>query len=917
MDKEPAENKKLIEVALPLDKINPNFEHEKNINSMHPKNLHQWWARRPFSAARAVLWASIVDDPSSHPEEFPTPEAQERERERLFEILEDLSDWKKSNDAKVIEDAREELKKYLGNNLNKEIQFLDPFSGGGAIPFEAQRLGLKGAAFDLNPVAVLINKAMIEIPPRFTGIKPVNKRDKRLISGQNDLFGVSQDLKYYGALLKQLAYEKVKDIYPTSIAVPEDLGGGKAEIFSWIWVYTLKCPNPICGCETPLYLNCILDGRKSNEAYLRPYYDNNKLLFKVMHEKFHSDENKGTMNRQGAICAHCRNLINREYIRDEGIKHKLSRRLVAIVSYKNGERLYLNPDFEEEEKEAKVTLPEEYPSGKFANNPQNLGTGEYGLANFEQLFSNRQMQGLVALCTSLNEIRNRIEEDAIYAGMEDDKIHLRDGGKGALAYSEALSVYLAFAIDKEVASSNVVTRWENDNALAKPAFSRQSLYMQWMTPEVNIFGGRAGSFKTINDTIAESLLSFPCNIPEGIAKQHNAQEDFGLKNVIISTDPPYYDNIQYADISDFYYIWLRFNLKDIYPNLFKTTLTPKQEEIVAQPYRYGRKEEAKKHFESGMQKAMENIYSSATPDIPVTIYYAYKQSETEAKKTSSSGWETMLNAIIKAGFSIKATWPLKTENPAKSNLKINMLTTSVVIVCRKKEKGDFFCTKRQFLKALREGLKPTLTLLQETNLAPVDLAQSAIGPGMAIFSKYDKVLSADGSEMTVKEALQAINEEVGVCLNEFGEALDNESRFCIALYLQCEFNDIKSGDADILALAKDTSISKLKNDGIVEAGKGMVRLTPREKLPEIKGNDDIWLLCHRLVFSLEKNGIKGCAKEMRKIQGTAALGKIKNLAYELYTISERKNWNQEAYLYNSLVVSWADIASEASKRTLL
>lgn len=754
---------------------------------------------------------------------------------------------------------------------------------------------------------------MIEIPPRFAGIKPVNKRDKGIITGQNDLFGISQDLKYYGALLKQLAYEKVKDIYPTSIAVPEKLGGGKAEIFSWIWVYTLKCPNPICGCETPLYLNCILDGKKGNEAYLHSRYDDNKLLFYVIHEKFPSGENKGTMDRQGAVCAHCKNPINREYIYNAGIKQELSRRLAAVVPYKNGRRLYLSADLEEEEKAKTIPLPEDYPQGNIAHNPANLQTSIYGMDTFEQLFSNRQMQGLVALCTSLKEIRNRIEEDAICAGMEDDKIHLRDGGKGALAYSEALSVYLAFAIDKEVASSNVVTRWENDNALAKPAFSRQALYMQWMTPEVNIFGERAGSFRTINDTIAESLLSFPCNIPEGIAKQHNAQEDFGLKNVIISTDPPYYDNIQYADISDFYYIWLRFNLKDIYPNLFKTTLTPKQEEVVAQPYRYGGKTEAKKHFESGMQKAMENIYLSATSDIPVTIYYAYKQSETEAKKTSSSGWETMLNAIIKSGFSIKATWPLKTENPAKSNLKTNMLTTSVVIVCRKKEKGDIVCTKRQFLKELREGLKPALTLLQETNLAPVDLAQAAIGPGMSIFSRYDKVISADGTEMTVKEALQAINEEVDVCLNEFGEALDNESRFCTALYSQCEFNDIKSGDADILALAKDTSISKLKNDEIVEAGKGLVRLTPREKLPEIKGNDSIWLLCQRLVFSLEKNGIKGCAEKMRKIGDTAVLGKIKNLAYELYTISERRNWNQEAYLYNSLVVSWADIASEASK----
>lgn len=908
MNANSTETRKLIEVALPLDKINPNFESEKRTPG-GPKSIHQWWARRPFTSARAVIWASIVDDPSSRPKQFPTQEAIERERERLFGILEDLSDWKKSSDKVLIEEARRELRKYLGNDSSSEIQFLDPFSGGGAIPLEAQRLGLKVAAFDLNPVSVIINKSMIEIPPRFVGVNSVSQNNKKLVGSSSGMYGMAQDLEYYGNLLEQLAYEKVKDKYPTTVNLPQELGGRTAEVFAWIWVRTVKCPNPRCHCEVPLYRNCILDDKKGREAYIQPYYEDGNLCFDIIHKKFPSDGQKYTIDRHGARCSNCGTPIDLEYVREEGRKHRLISRLAGIVVYNGNKRLYLSPSLEEEQK-ANVPLPEDFPEGTMADNPANLQKGTYGFNNFEELFSNRQMQGLVALCETLKDIRNRIEKDAISIGMANNKLPLRDGGKGALAYAEALSVYLAFAIDKTAAVSNTMSQWEVGSS-PQALYNNQSINMKYMWPEANIFGNKAGSFKQTNTSIADCLNSFPSNVLEGTAKQHNAQEKFDLKNIIISTDPPYYDNIQYADISDFYYIWLKFNLREIYPALFRTVLTPKQEEIVAQRWRYGGEEAAKEHFELGMQNAMKNIYSSARTDIPVTIFYAYK----ESGASDSSGWETMLNAIIKAGFSITATWPLRTEAAKPTNSKANTLTTSVVIVCRKR-KGSSFCQKRQFLSELKQELKPALERLQKANLAPVDLAQASIGPGIAIFSRYDSVLSADGREVTVGEALQLINQEVDICLHEFGESLDNESRFCLTLFQQYGFKDMKSGEADILAQAKDTSISKLKNEGLVDAGEGLVQLVTRERLPEIKGNEDnIWFLCQRLVYKLQKDGIKGCAKELRKIKDSNRT-KVKNLAYYLYTISDKKNWNSEAYEYNSLVVAWQDLKSELSRPAL-
>lgn len=910
--------KKLIEVALPLEYMNSCSEYEKKPGiGAHPRGIHHWWARRPFTTARAIIWASVIDDPSSHPEQFPTEEDQNRERNRLFSILENLSDWNKSNDIEIISAAREEVQKTFGKGMPV---FLDLFAGGGAIPFEAQRLGFKVYAHDLNPVSVLINKAMIEIPPLFLGIKPVNREIRENIAFEldswNGLDGLIKDLIYYGEILRQTAQEKVGDMYP-QVNIPKKYGGGKSTVVAWIWTRTVKCPNPMCGKELPLMKSYVLSGKKGREAFVRPYYEGEKLSFQVVNEKY-GNKKSGTVSRNGVVCPCCGSPVDFEYVRVEGQQGRMSTRLAAIVAEGKRCKLYLSPD-PEQELAANVSFPEHYPEGNISYSPGCLNTNAYGLDRFELLFSNRQMQALVAFSDSLPTIRKKIEADAIKAGMPDDHIPLSAGGTGAFAYSEALSVYLAFSIDRVANFSNTATKWASTNEKVMFLFSRQAISMTWDYPEANIFGNSVGSFTQVNEYIADCIKTFPVNVQRGVAEQHNAQIDCGLRNLVISTDPPYYDNVPYADLADFFYIWLRYNVKEIYPELFRTMLTPKNEEIVAQRYRFdGDADKAKHYFENSMKKACENIYLYADESVPVTIYYAYKQSDTDLKDstvvTSSAGWETMLNAIIQAGFSITGTWPVRTETTVALKTNWNALASSIVLVCRKRPKEASICTRRNFVNELKRELKPALKKLQSSNIAPVDLAQSAIGPGIGVYSKYSQVFEADGTPMSVRSALQIINQELDLYFNEQDGELDAESRFCVDLYSQATFNEILFGDANTLATAKNTSVAIMASHGILYAQKGKVHLIERPELPNkiSEHEGSIWLLCQQLTYKMEKEGIEGCAAAIANMYGSNA-ERAKDLAYRLYTIAERKKWAQEAYAYNALVVAWPEIQSRAAE----
>lgn len=903
--------KKLIEVALPLEKINAESAREKSIRHGHPSTLHLWWARRPLAAARAVIWSSLVDDPSSHPEKFPTEEDQSKERQRLFKILEDLVVWENSNNEDVLNAAKVEILKSTNNN---PPALLDPFAGGGAIPLEAQRLGLEAHAHDLNPVAVTINKAMIEIPPRFAGKAPVNPDAQVSVmrNGWSGAQGLAEDVRYYGEWMKQEAYKRIGHLYP-KVKVPHEQGGGEATVIAWIWARTVKCPNPACGCEMPLVHSFELSKKKGNTAWIEPLYDEGKKLsFKVHHEG--KPKIEGTVSRKGAVCPNCGAPVGYPYIRTESVEGRMSSALMAIVGEGKNRRIYLDADIEHRSA-ADVEKPENYPEGQLAYYPGHLNTNVYGLDEFHKLFANRQLTALTTFSELVSEAQAKAEADAVAAGMKNDHLPLCNGGDGARAYGEAVGVYLAFAVDRLADIGSSIASWINSIGAIRNTFGRQAIPMTWDYAEGNPFSNSSGCFGNMLEWVYKCIGNFPSAQSEAEVSQADAQSDCGLRNIMISTDPPYYDNIGYADLSDFFYVWMRQSLKDTYPELFSTMLVPKVEELIATPYRHdGSVENAKSFFEDGMLSACKQMYRYAREDVPVTIYYAYKQSDTDDRGTASSGWETMLGAIVNAGFAITGTWPMRTERGVRTIAQgTNALASSIVLVCRKRPEDAPQTTRRNLIAALRRELRPALQKLQSSNIAPVDLAQSAIGPGMGVFSRYRRVLEADGSVMTVRSALQVINEEVDLYFNEKVGSLDAASRFCVDLYTQCAYNNIKYGEAEILANAKSTSIPMMAAHGVLYAKAGVVHLMERSELPTAVDSNEstVWLLTQQLTHAMATGGIEACAKIVWGIFGSGAEA-AKDLAYRLYTIAERKGWTEEGYAYNALVVAWPDIQSRAA-----
>lgn len=907
--------KKLIEVALPLEAINAESAREKSIRHGHPSTLHLWWARRPLAAARAVIWSSLVDDPSEHPEQFPTEEAQNKERQRLFAILEKLVKWENSNNPEILDAAKAEIMRSTGNN---PPPLLDPFAGGGSIPLEAQRLGLEAHAHDLNPVAVMINKAMIEIPPKFAGQAPVNPESRAPIdgsSGWTGAKGLAEDVRYYGEWMKQQAFQKIGHLY-SKVKVPASQGGGEATVIAWIWARTVKCPNPACGCEMPLVRSFVLSKRRGKEAWVEPIFENGKTSYRVHHQG--KPKIEGTVNRKGAVCACCGTPVEFPYIREQGKSGKIGSNLCAVVAEGINERIYLPADLEQL-LAAQVGKPEECPDAVLPHNPRDFKTPNYGMTYFSDLFTNRQLTALTTFSELVSEAQKLAEADAITAGLPNDHIALSEGGTGARAYGEAVGLYLSFSIDRLADRSSSICSWDSGYVKIRNTFGRQAIPMTWDYAEGNPFSSSTGSFSSTVDWICKCLLEFPTS-RQGIAKQFDAQSDCGLRNIMVSTDPPYYDNIGYADLSDFFYVWMRQALKQTYPNLFRTMLVPKAEELVATPYRFdGSVEKARDFFEDGMLHTCQQIYQYAREDIPVTIYYAYKQSDTDTggseTKTASTGWETMLSAVIQAGFAITGTWPMRTEMSNRSIASgTNALASSIVLVCRKRPEDAPMVTRRSFIAELKRELRPALQKLQRSNIAPVDLAQSAIGPGMGVYSKYSKVLESDGTPMTVRSALQIINQELDVYFNEQDGELDQNSRFCVDLYMQNAFNDMRFGEADTLARAKNTSVAALAAKGVLFAQKGSVHLLTREELPEKvdEREETIWLLCQQLTHAMATGGIEACAQIVVNMLGSNA-ERAKDLAYRLYTVAERKGWAQEAYAYNALVIAWPEIQSRAAE----
>lgn len=939
--------KKLIEVALPLDDINAEAAREKSIRHGHPSTLHLWWARRPLAAARAVLFAQLVNDPGYQREIGYGVNKKEAEikREKLFQIIRDLVKWENTTNEEVLNRARAAIWEswretcHLNRNHPRAAELFnseklpashDPFAGGGAIPLEAQRLGLESYASDLNPVAVMINKAMIEIPPKFAGQAPVgplpeSDKQRKLVEDWAGAKGLAEDVRRYGHWMREEALKRIGHLYPkiriTSdmVAKRPDLKGYEGEeltVIAWLWARTVKSPNPAYSqVDVPLVRSFVLSSKKGKEAWVEPVIDGSNYHFEVRMGKQPADSIAGTVERTGATCIMSQTAMPFKYVREEGKSGRMGQRLMAIVAEGARGRVYLSPT-EEMTQIARSAQPEWKPEHELPVNPRDFKTPNYGLNTFGDLFTPRQLVALTTFSDLVQEAREKAISDAKTAGLPGDGQGLAEGGSGATAYGNAIATYLGMAVSRSTNTINALAVWSQSREQSVNLFSRQAIPMNWDFPEVNPFAGAAGDFALTTNSMSKSLANVPA-IGGGYVNQRDAQTQTISFDKVISTDPPYYDNIGYADLADFFYVWMRRSLRSTYPDLFGTMAVPKAEELVATPYRHGSSEQAEAFFLSGMSQAIGNIEKQAHPAFPITIYYAFKQAETKADNTSSTGWETFLEAVIKSGYSIDGTWPMRTERPTGVKVAMNALASSIILVCRKREISADSISRRDFQRQLREEMPDALETMiggesGQTPIAPVDLSQAAIGPGMAIYSKYEAVLNQDGSRMSIHDALVLINRAITEYLSPESGSFDADTQFCSSWFEQYGWSNGPFGEADTLSRAKGTSVDGVQEAGVVESGGGKVRLLKWADYkadwdPTTDNRTPIWEACHQMIRSLNNQGESAAGALLAKMPEKGE--SIRQLAYHLYTLCERKKWAEEARAYNELIGSWHAIVA--------
>ena len=938
--------KKLIEVALPLDAINAACAREKSIRHGHPSTLHLWWARRPLAAARAVIFSQVVNDPEDLwrcQNLGMEPNRQVRghwtkARARLFKIIEEIVLWENTTNREVIEKARQEIRQSWVDvcelnsrhpqaselfNPDKLPSLHDPFAGGGTIPLESQRLGLNAYASDLNPVAVLINKAMIELPPRFAGLPPVNSesREKYGIGTKqwHDAHGLAEDVRFFGKWMSNEAEKRIGQLYP-KVAITQKMAterpdlvpyiGRELTVIAWLWARTVKSPNPAFSTiDVPLAGTFILSNKTGRESYVQPVIDKDGYRFLVKHGKPTDEAKAGTKASRGNFrCLMSQAPIDSDYLRAEAKAGRMGQRLMAVIVEGTRERIYLAPVAGHEEIALSVK-PEWKPETEFFQQALGFRVGNYGMSKWSDLFTDRQVLALSTFSDLIAEVYRDIL--IVAAGSEEEK----------RSYASAVAVYLAFAVDRLANRLCTLCIWNRTGEKIEQVFKLQTLSMTWDFPETNVFSDSSGGWSGSLEWVPAAIEHLPSGT-SGAVFQDNATKQTISLNKIVCTDPPYFDNIGYADLSDFFYVWLRPALRNIIPDLFATLAVPKAEELVATPHRHGGKKRAEAFFLDGMTDAMTQIAELSHPAYPASIFYAFKQSENESEAgTSNTGWSTFLSAVISTGFTITGTWPIRTERDGgvRTNDR-NSLASSVVLVCRRRSASAETIGRRQFIRILNETLPLALDAMTRESeglhspVAPVDLSQAIIGPGMAIFSKYTAVLEADGTPMTVRTALQLINRFLAE------DDFDADTQFCLHWFDQYGWETGKFGEADTLARAKGTSVDGVKQAGVLHATGGNVRLLkwaeyPSEWDPQADQRLPIWEVLHQLIRVFNTDGETGAAAVFASVQSKAEAAR--QLAYRLYTLCERKNWAEDARAYNEVVTSWSGIESAAAKETAM
>jgi putative DNA methylase len=902
--------KKLIEVALPLEAINEASAREKSIRQGHPSTLHNWWARRPLAACRAVIFASLVDDPSNYqPEEIAS-----KERERIFKIIEKMVQWDSTNNEELFRLVQKEIEKSIDSRIPT---LLDPFCGAGSIPLEAQRLGLPVFASDLNPVAVLITKALVEIPTRFQANRPANPNTLKPSSQETiprigDI--LAADLEYYGGKVRDDAKTQIGKYYPR-------VNGH--DVIAWIWARTIKCPNPACGFELPLLRSLTLGEVKGQNFYIEPVLNKKQKTIEFEVKKGSKDLPEGSVHRKGIRCFNCKDPIPFNYAKSEGKAGRIQYKLVAIIVEGDRQSTYLSA-LKEHLDLARSAKPKWTPEEDLPGNTRDFHVQQYGMTRFCDLFTPRQLLALETFGDNCMKIHNQVETDAKSAGFPNDDRSYNEGGTGPRAYADAILTYLALAVDRSANYWSTFTPW--GGSFIVQTFGRQVLPIVWDFAEGNPFSERTGNWMGAIEWISQCLRQSVPRLAAGRVEQLDAASGpFPITNTIVCTDPPYYNNIGYADLSDYFYVWMRRMLSKIHPSLFSTMLTPKTSELVAAPYRFDNDQKAADaHFLKGLERSFSLMWEKSGT-FPMTVFYAFKEAEEtknefEEESFASRGWATMLEGLISSGFQINGTWPMRTERPQGLKTGTNVLASSIILVCRPRPREAPPATRREFINSLRQELPEALKKLRNSNIAPVDLAQASIGPGMAVFSRYSRVLEASSSPMSVRTSLQIINQELDAFLNAQETELDGETRFCVAWFEQHGNDRGLFGDADVLARAKNTSVATLAGLGLAEASGGHVRLNKREDLR--KENDlsrlehlTVWRCMQELIRGLDDGGERKAASIINQI-GTGLSETSKDLAYRMFSICEKKGLTTEALSYNNLVTSWHSIREKAGLATV-
>ena len=915
--------RKLIEVDLPLDDINRESAREKSIRHGHPCTLHMWWARRPLAACRAVIFASMVDDPSSYPDEFATEEEQRIEREHLHEIIRKLVEWESTDESQpavrvLLAKARYEIARSVARSRGETaptdptevldylrehtLPIYDPFAGGGFIPLEAQRLGLKAVASDLNPVAVLINKALIEIPPKFRNRPPVNpdadrigmmvgKGKKKQRFPWRGASGLANDIRYYGAWLREEAFKRIGHLYPKA----KLSDSSDATVIAWLWTRTIPCQNPACGVQMPLLKTFQISKKGNNEHWIKPTVDHAaKRVSFVVQKHSGSVPEGGTVDSDGAVCIACNNAVPLSYVREQGRAGNMGEQMTAIIAEGNRRRIYVSPT-DEHIKTALETESAWRPSGSLPEQARSISVQIYGFTRWHQLFTERQLIALTTFSDLMPEIRSLILEHG-----------------ASVEYADAICTYLALAIGKMTNRGSSFTLWDALTEKLVQVFGRQGIPMVWDFAEGNPFSTSTGNWIGQIDYVSKVVERLPGNINSGKAYQADASTTIYAKDgPIIVTDPPYYGNIHYADSSDFFYVWLRPLLRDMYPDLFAAILTPKEDEMIESRFRF---ENPRQRFEELLGKTLKLIRERCSDEFPSSIFYAYKQQQEEREGRASTGWEAMLSAVVSAGFQIVGTWPMRTELTTNLKKNINALASSVVLVCRPRPDDASIATRRQFLNALDKELPAALDqLTQKRHIAPTDLAQATIGPGMQIYSRYSRVETISGEPVSVREALVAINRAIADYDERQEGDLDSESRFCLDWLKQHGYGEGPYGDAETLARAKNIDISKLQHsDGLLTAERGRVKLLPLDAFSNSEqltlGDTTAWEGCFRMAYHLNREdgeGIAGAAHVGREMGSNVE--SVERLARILYNHYDRKGDSQNAVIFNNLVTEWQRI----------